>query len=199
MKKVFLLIQLFLLVGLLTLVCVSQTNKSEETREPQKEEKVIDETNDCLKEFKEPFTNIAVTFCGEPQKNILGDSFKKQRIKRNNYTVSSSSATYVLGWFAWKLKKEDDLSLRKLFDEYTNDTLKKDSSGLVKEIKEITLNGKPGRELILDGNVNEFAVRLYYSGGNLIYLVFLPNSSAGKKEILDSLKENFFESFKIFK
>ena len=111
--------------------------------------------------------------------------------------VSTSRAVYVFGWFAWKLKAEDNDSINKLFDVYTKETVKKESSGTLKATKEITLNGKLGRELTLTGEVNEFSVRLYYSNGRLIYLVFIPDSYFREKEVLDSLKKKYFESFQI--
>ncbi|GEM_PF-4669919 len=195
MKKFSLFFQLLVIGFSLTLVGYSQTNKREVTREPDNLAESIAETDDCWKKITEPVANVTVSFCREPQKSIQVDSFKGLKIKRNNQLVSTARAVYVLGWFVWKLKSEDEISIRKLFDDYTKQTLKKESAGILKATKDLSVNGKIGRELTLIGNINEFSVQLFYSNGKLIYLLFIPNSNS--KEVLDSLKKKYFESFQL--
>jgi hypothetical protein len=187
--------------------CKAQTNGEQLNKEKEQlKSPVVDttiaEADDCWKEFKDLTANISVKFCGEPQKSILNDTFQGLNIKRNSYLVldtnANGNARYFLGWFNWKLKSEDQNSLRKLYDDYSNETLKSDPSGSIKETNEISLNGIIGRETIfVADDSNSLTVRVFYSNGKVIYVAFLPDELSGNKIMQDKSRNIFFKSLQI--
>lgn len=202
MKKAMFLTQILALCPSLMFGCAAQNNNEKEQSKIPVAEKTIGENDGCWKEFKDLTVNVSVKFCGKPQKDILNDTFNGSNIKRNSYLVLDTNingnARHFLGWFDWKLKSEDKKSLRKFYDEYTSDALGKDSRGSIKETKEISLNGKIGRETTLVApDSNPLTVRVFYSNGKVIYIGFLPDELYGNKSVQDKSRKTFFESLQI--
>lgn len=177
--------------------CKAQTKK-EETTEPIIAQNSVSESDECWKEFKELTTKVSVKFCGEVQKDILLGTFKQSKIRRNSYMVVSKNAVYVLGWFDWKLNSEDENSLRKLYDDYSKETLKIGGKGEIKNTKEISINGKIGRETTFAAeNSNSLTQRVFYINGKVIYLGFLPDELFSDLSLQVKLRTKFFESLQI--
>ena len=193
---------LFILSGCYAQTKDEQTNKeTEPNKYPVIERKVVVVDN-CWEEFKDLTANISVNFCCSPQKDVLDVTFKDTSIKRNSYLVLDSDANgnarYFLGWFDWKLKNEDENSVQKLYDEYTEDILKEDPRGSIKETREITLNGKIGRETTFAAdNSNSLTIQIFYVKGKIVYAAFLPDELTKNKPLQDKSRNIFFGSFKI--
>lgn len=155
MKKILFVTHILAICCLILSGCQAQTKGNQSNKEiessksPVTEKKVVVVDN-YWKEFKDLAANISIDFCGEPRKDVLNDTFNGENINRNSYLVldndANGNARYFLGWFDWKLKNEDENSLRKLYDEYSKDILKDDPRSLIKETKEIKVSGKLGRE-----------------------------------------------------
>lgn len=150
MERKLLIIPVLVICILTMLGCNAQTTNRTKSDKPPSVEKPITETEDCWKEFKDSTANVSVKFCGEPQESILNDTLNGENIKRTSHLVLDSKANgnarYFLVWFDWKLKNNDENSLRKFYDEFIKDRLKRGSGGSLKDSKEVILNGKIGRE-----------------------------------------------------
>lgn len=187
--------------------CKAQTNEKQENIEkgllkPTVVEKTVVVIDDCWKEFKDLTANISVKFCGEPRKDILNDTLDGRNIKRNSYLVldtnANGNARYFLGWFDWKLKSENVNSLRNFYDEYSKNVLRNDPKGSIKETKEISFNGKIGRETTFAADdSNSLTIRLFYSNGKAIYLAFLPDELSSNQSLQNESKKRFFDSLQI--
>jgi hypothetical protein len=187
--------------------CKAQTNEKQKNIEkgqlkPMVVEKTVVVIDDCWKEFKDLTANISVKFCGEPRKDILNDTLDGRNIKRNSYLVldtnANGNARYFLGWFDWKLKSENVNSLRNFYDEYSKNVLRNDPKGSIKETKEISFNGKIGRETTFAADdSNSLTIRLFYSNGKAIYLAFLPDELSSNQSLQNESKKRFFDSLQI--
>lgn len=200
MNKTFL--QIIILIFGISGICFAQTVTKKEKRVfgtvlPNEN---LDESTDCWKEFRDAKENFQLQICGNLISELLPDKFKQKKIVRNSFLVTNKNATYIIGWFDWKLVNENEETQRILFDDFSNDTLKRGKNGSIEKSDDLDLNGKYGREIVFNvTDTEKMFMRTFYSNGKLFYLAFLPNRIYSNDENSTQYREKFFNSFKLLK